>query len=235
MTTKKTAKRKKKNTPKKRVFSPDGKRAQTANQITWQILGGLKNIRKMYLQISVLLAKVRDEKLYAALHYPDMEAYARDRLNLGKSSLYNYLMIHDWASKTHPDWLDPKVKGPKLDFSDVGDLMWIEKELSRPDISENKQAKLLELQQKAMDGNLRQSEVRQLKKPAKTAQSSLKNLISKIRLIRKRANELANCPPEVITHLDAAIDVLNNENAVKVAGLDAFNASDTIWRQISVA
>jgi hypothetical protein len=118
----------------------------------------------MYLQISVLLAKVRDEKLFAALHYQDMEAYARDRLNLGKSSLYNYLMIHDWAGKAHPDWLDPKVKGPKLDFSDVGDLMWIENELVRPDIAADRQAKLLELQQKAMDGNLRQAEVRQLRK-----------------------------------------------------------------------
>lgn len=235
MPIKKTENSKKKSQVKKRVFSPEGQRAQTANQITWQLLGGLKNIRKMYLQISILLAKVRDEELYAALHYPDMETYARDRLNLGKSSLYNYLMIHDWASKVHPAWLDPKVKGPKLDFSDVGDLMWIEKELSKPDISENKQAKLLELQQKAMDGNLRQTEVRQLKKSAKTVQNSLKGLVSRIRLIRKRANELANCPPEVITYLDAAIDLLNNENAVKVAGLDAFDASHTKWRQIYIA
>lgn len=235
MPTKKTARSRKKSSAKKRVFSPEGQRAQTANQITWRILGGLKNIRKVYLQISVLLATVRDEKLYAALHYPDMEAYAHDRLNLGKSSLYNYLMIHDWASKAHPAWLDPKVKGPKLDFSDVGDLMWIEKELSKPYISENKQAKLLELQQKAMEGNLRQTEVRQLKKPAKTVQNSLKSLISAVRGVRNRAKKLANCPLEVIEHLDAAVEILSNDSALKVAGMHWLNSAKQKWPQIFVA
>ena len=75
----------------KRVLSEAGKAAQDANQVTWLLLGNLKNIRKMYLTICIQLARVRDQKLYAALHYPDMEQYARDRLNLGRSSLYNYL------------------------------------------------------------------------------------------------------------------------------------------------
>jgi hypothetical protein len=217
------------------VFSLEGARAQSANQITWRLLGDLKNIRKMYLNICVLLAKVRDERLYASLHFPDMETYARERLNLGKSSLYNYLMIHDWAAKKHPDWLDPKTKGPKLDFSDVGDLIWIEKELSQPDITESKKAKLQDLQQKAMEGTLKSTEVRELKKPAKTVQNSLKSLVSAIRGVRNRAKKLANCPPEAIEHLDAAVEVLSNDDALKVAGIDVLSCCRQKWPQISVA
>lgn len=232
---KKTMTAKAKKTTVKRVLSEEGALAQSANQITWRLLGDLKNIRKMYLNICVLLAKVRDEKLYAALHFPDMEAYARQRLNLGKSSLYNYLMIHDWAANKHPDWLNPKTKGPKLDFSDVGDLMWIEKELSQPDITESQKTKLQQLQQKAMEGNLKRTEVRELKKPANTVKDGIKNLISKIRLIRKRADELANCPPEAIEHLDTAIEILNNASAMEVARLDILSTPDKKWRQFSVA
>ena len=219
----------------KRVLSEAGKAAQDANQVTWLLLGNLKNIRKMYLIICIQLARVRDEKLYAALHYPDMEQYARDRLNLGRSSLYNYLQIYDWASKTHPDWLDPKAKGPQLDFSDAGDLMWIEKELAQPDITEARQATLATLQQKALSGKLIRTEVRKLRKPPKTEQNSLKSVISKLRLIRGRAAELANMPPEAIQHVDAAIQILVNESALKVAGLDSLNLGNQIWREKYIA
>ena len=99
MTTKSS--KKSKNPEIKRVMSEAGKAAQEANQVTWLLLGNLKNIRKMYLNICVLLARVRDEKLYAALHYPDMAEYAQARLNLGRSSLYNYLQIYDWGSTTY--------------------------------------------------------------------------------------------------------------------------------------
>ncbi len=215
----------------KRVLSEAGKAAQNANQVTWVLLGNLKNIRKMYLNICVLLARVRDEKLYDALHYPDIEQYARDRLDLGRSSLYNYLHIHDWASKTHPDWLDPKTKGPKLDFSDVGDLMWIEKELAQPDLSESRQASLTTLQQKAISGTLKRAEVRKLRKPTNTVQSSFKSVISKLRLLRGRTAELANIPPEVIQHLDAAIQILVNDSALKVAGLDSLDLQNSKWRE----
>ncbi len=214
----------------KRVMSEAGKAAQDANQVTWLLLGNLKNIRKMYLNICVLLARVRDEKLYAALHYPDMEEYAQARLNLGRSSLYNYLQIYDWASKTHPEWLDPKTKGPNLDFSDVGDLMWIEKELAQPDIPQTRQATLATLQQKAIAGTLIRSDVRKLRKPTKTVPNSLKGVISKLRLVRRRAAQLTNIPPEAIQHLDAAIKILVNESALKVAGIDSLNMQNQLWR-----
>jgi len=140
-------------------------------------------------------------------------------------------MIHDWAAKKHPDWLDPKAKGPKLDFSDVGDLMWIEKELSQPDLTESKQAKLKELQQKAMEGNLKRAEVRVLRKPTNTVQNSLKNVISKLKLVRGRAAELANMPREALQHIDAAIEILANENAIRVACLDFIKEPDAKWRE----
>ena len=139
------------------------------------------------------------------------------------------------AVKFHPDWLDPKAKGPQLDFSDAGDLMWIEKELAQPDITESRQATLATLQQKAISGTLIRSEVRKLRRPSKTEQNSLKSVISKLRLIRGRAAELASMPPEAIQHVDAAIQILVNESALKVAGLDSLNLGNQIWRERIIA
>jgi transposase len=60
---------------------------QEALEVTWTLKGHLKNAQVAYLRVGVLLAKVRDKKLYAALHHPDMESYAAERLHLARASL----------------------------------------------------------------------------------------------------------------------------------------------------
>ena len=85
--------------------------AQIANQVTFLLKGHLKNARIGYIRAAKLLARVRDEKLWKALKFPDIEAYARQDLGLGRSSLYHYLQVHDWLRDYHPAWL---IAGTRL-------------------------------------------------------------------------------------------------------------------------
>lgn len=190
-----------------------------ALQTTFWLQGNLKSTRMAYLRVAKKLARVRDGKLYEALGHPDIQDYAWRRLHLGRSSMGQYLRIHDWAKKRHPEWLEDKVKGFLPDFSDIGDLMWIEEELERTDLSPARRTALEDLQKKGMAGELRQAEMRKFRKRENTADNSLKNMISKFRLLRKRAAALKNIPSEAIEHLDAAIKILVNEKALQVAFL----------------
>lgn len=205
---------------------------QDALQTTWLLKGNLKNVQLSYMRVGVLLAKVRDRKLYEALGHPDMDAYAQERLNLGRSSLYNYLRIHDWVSARHGEWLKPKPKGFIPDLSDVGDLMWIESELAKGDLTAERRAILQDLQKKGLAGKLRRSEVRKVREPDNTVKGGLKQVISRLRLVPKRAAALANMSPEVLAHLDAAIQIMVNDNALKVARMDSLETTlDAKWHQ----
>ena len=63
------------------VMTEEEKAAQKmALQTTLVLKGTLKRVQLMYLRVGELLVKVRDEKLYAALKYVDMESYASERL-----------------------------------------------------------------------------------------------------------------------------------------------------------
>jgi hypothetical protein len=204
---------------------------QEALQTTFVLKGTLKRAQLMFLRVGELLVKVRDQKLYEALNHPDMDSYAQERLGLGRSSLYNYLRIHDWVSRSHPEWLKPKAKGFVPDLSDVGDLMWIESELARTDLSPARRATLEELQKKGLAGKLRQAEARKLRTRENTGEAGLNSLISKLRSVRKRAGQLANLPPEALQHLDAAIEILANEKVLRVAFAVPRDAYAEKWRQ----
>lgn len=205
---------------------------QEALQTTFVLKGTLKRAQFMYMRVGVLLVKVRDQKLYEALNHPDMESYARERLGLGRSSLYNYLRIHEWVSRSHPEWLKPKAKGFIPDLSDVGDLMWIEAELAKTDLTAARRAILEELRKEGLAGKLRRSDVRKVREPENTVKGGLKQVISKLRQARKRAAALANMSPEVLAHLDAAIRIMVNDDALKVARLDSWEITrDAKWRQ----
>ncbi len=95
----------------KKVAGKQTSPAQEALQITFVLMGNLKRAQLMYLFIARQLADVRDRSLYAALGHKDMEDYAHQRLDLGRSSLYNYLHIYDWVKQAHPEWLGKNVKG----------------------------------------------------------------------------------------------------------------------------
>mgnify|MGYP001582509562 CR=1 FL=1 len=219
---KKTVRRRKsKPSSKPRVYSKTGQAAQTANQVTWRLLGDLKRLQRSYLRIGELLVRVRDEKLYSALDYPDILTYAENRLHLGQASLYHYIQVYDWAKKSHPEWLGEKVKGHIPELSDATDLMWIEEELSSKKLSRDKRASLEVLKQKAMDGRLRAGELNKWRKTISGSKiQSLKSFLSKFRTLRRRCAQVKCVPSEAISHVDSAIEIINNALSLQKNGQD---------------
>lgn len=209
MATRKTAKKTESVTKKPAPKTP----AQEALEVTWLLKGNLKNAQIAYIRVGTLLARVRDEKLYAALKHPDMESYAQERLQLGRSSLYKYLQVHDWMVEFHPQWLQPKPEGFIPELADAADLIWIEKELARGDLPPGKRTALEALHKKALAGGLRDGDLDAYRRPQHDTVEGLKSYLSKLRLLRKRGAELATMPPEAIAHLDAAIEIIKNDQA----------------------
>jgi len=184
---------------------------QEALQVTWLLKGKLKSAQIAYLRIGELLVRVRDKKLYAELKHADMEEYARERLQLGRASLFRYLQAYDWVSKSHPEWLKPKPKGYIPDMSDISDLIWIENELVRKDLADSTRTALTAFQKKALEGGLRQSDLDPFRGRQKDNKAVIKTCLTKLRSVRRYFAQLKNLPPDVITHLDAAITILNHE------------------------
>ena len=79
-----------------------------------------------------------------------MESYAEERLRLGRASLYRYLGP-DWVLQSHKEWLEPHRKGFIPDLSDATNLMWIEHELTRKDLTAQSRAELEALRTKALE------------------------------------------------------------------------------------
>lgn len=199
--------------------------AQEALEVTWVLKGHLKNAQISYIRVGCLLAQVRDEELYKALHHEDMESYAEERLNLGRASLYRYLQVHDWVSEFHPEWLQPKPQGFIPDLSDVADLIWIEKKLTEKDLSQTTRTELEELRGKALDGKLRQGDVDKIRGRKGSGEEGLKSFLSKLRSLRRRGAQMASMPPEAIAKMDAAIEVIQNAIIVQRAGVEVAGAA----------
>jgi hypothetical protein len=193
---------------------------QEALQVTWLLKGNLKNAQLSYIRVGILLARVRDQNLYGALGHADMESYAEERLRLGRTSLYKYLQVHDWIGETHPEWLKPKPKGFIPDLTDTADLMWIERELARKELAPKTIAGLEELRKKTLDGQLLKSDLAPYRRQKNKSKEGRKAFLSKLRLLRRLGSQLAGMPPEVISHLDAAVEILTNADALPVVGID---------------
>jgi hypothetical protein len=97
------------------------------------------------------------------------------------------------------------------------DLIWIEKELQQTDVKPATRTALQALEQKALQGKLRSGELEAVRRKQPTGVNGLRAYLSKLRLLRGRASELVTMPPEVLTHLDAAIGILKNEYGVQTA------------------
>jgi hypothetical protein len=203
----------------KRVLTAHGKEVQEGLQLTYVINGNLARARRHYLLIGEMLSDVEDRKVYLVLGHPDMGDYAEKRLTLGRASLFRYLQVYDWAKKFHPEWIHAK-SGVKIpDLSDVTDLIWVEEELRRKDLSAERRAQLEALQKKGLEGKLKHKDVTALRKRTNGVSAGLKSFLSKLRFLRKTGVALANMPPEVINYLDSAIEVLSHEDAMKLAGI----------------
>jgi hypothetical protein len=194
---------------------------QEALQITFILKGNLKRAQLMYLFIARQLAYVRDRSLFSALGHPNMEEYARQRLDLGRSSLFNYLRIYDWVAKSHPEWLEKKVKGKIPDLSDIGDLIWIESALAKPNLPAEQKNRLETLQKKALAGKLNRNEVRALKGEEKPAKDQVADFVAAFRQLRKKAGKIPGLPPEVGTQMDTVLNLIGHAQALKVARLGA--------------
>ncbi len=179
--------------------------AQEALEITWVLKGHLKNVQIAYLRAGALLSQVRDKKLYAALDHPDLESYAEKRLGLSRTAMYRYLQVYDWVREFHKEWLEPRPAGFIPDLTDVTDLMRIEGELARPNLSAPKKTALTELRQKALAGKLRDGDLAKVRRQGRSAGQGLKNFLSKLRLLRRQGAQLAGMPADAIQGLDTAI------------------------------
>jgi hypothetical protein len=194
--------------------------AQTALEVTWTLKRHLKNEQIAYIRVGSLLARVRDEKLYAALHHPDIESYAAERLHLARASLYRYLQVRDWIAQFHKEWLEPKPAGVIPDLADVSDLIWIENELAKHGLAPAKRAALEELRRKALDGSLRAGELAAYRRQGHHSVDSLRAFLSRLRALRRYGTKLQKMPPEVLADLDAAIEVLQNARVLYAVDLD---------------
>jgi hypothetical protein len=196
-------------------------KAQEALQVTFVLKGNLKRAQILYLFIGAQLVRVRDEKLYAELHHPDLESYAAERLKLGRSSLYRYLQVYDWARKFHKEWTEPNCPGFIPVLSDATDLMWIEYELAKPDLDPKKRAALEQLRQQGLAGTLPRSALRQWRKAKRPgADQAVATFLSALRRLRRQGAKYTALPAEVLAHLEAAIALIENAKPVQLAAFD---------------
>ena len=192
---------------------------QKALQVTWLLKGHLKNSQLAYLRVGALLARVRDEKLYAALKHADIESYAEQRLHLGRTSLYRYLQVYAWVTSSHPEWLQPKPKGFIPSLADAAGLIWIESTLAGRRLDPARRAALEVLRQKGLDGSLSKKDLNDFRRKGRTGDASLKAYLSTLRQVRRRGESIKGLPVEVLSHLDSAIEILAHDHTLKLAGL----------------
>lgn len=200
--------------PKEKKLSP----AQVAARLTWQMKGDLKNAQIAYLRVAVKLARVRDEKMYADLKHENMEQYAEVELKLGRSSLYNYLSVHDWVLKNHKEWLEPHPKGYIPDLNDAADAMSIEKELAKKNLQTAKRKTLKKLHEKALSGDLKEKDLEGFRRRSRAQKDDLDSIIERQRTLRNQTakqRELA----DAVALMDSTIEVLENHRVVSTAGL----------------
>ena len=205
MATRTTAKRGRADRKLPRASKKD---VQEALEVTWTLKGHLKNAQVAYIRVGALLARVRDEQLFAKLRHADLESYARERLGLRRAALYRYLQVYDWIAAFHPSWLAPRPKGLIPELSDVTDLIWIERELAREDLTPQKRAALEDFRAKALNGRLREGELAAWRRQGRKPAQALRAFLARVRFLRMRGSSLERLPAEAITHLDAAIAII---------------------------
>jgi len=99
------------------------------------------------------------------------------------------------------------VKGHIPDLSEVADLMWMENALAGKSLDPAKRTALETHQKQALAGTLRRSELRAFKQEEKPSKDALAEVLATLQALRKKAGKVAGIPPEVLAHLDAAINL----------------------------
>jgi hypothetical protein len=191
--------------------------AQRAVQITFVLKGHLKNIQLSYLRAAALLARMRDERLYRALKHETIEEYAAARLGLQRSALFRYLQIYDWVRASHPAWLARRPKGFIPELTDAHALMWIERRLARPRLSESQRAELEALRRKALAGKLSEREFAEFRRKGQARPTALMALLAGLKTLAQRASRTGGVPTSIV---DALRDLIRDvERAIGGAAI----------------
>lgn len=158
-----------------------------------------------FVRAAVLLAEVRDEKLWEALRHRDIEDYAAKRLGQQRSTLYHYLQIHDWLREFHPAWLAPKPKGFIPELSDSSALMWIERQLRDGRPGEAMRKELESMRRQALSGALTAEEFRAFRARLRPAVKPLRAALGRVRSLRRSLERVPRFPAAARAALDEAI------------------------------
>jgi hypothetical protein len=158
---------------------------------------------------------------------PTLKATPSNGSNLARTSLYEYLRVYDWVSVHHKQWLAPKPKGLIPDLSDIADLIWIENELAGSGISPATRRTIEDLKKRALNGDLKQADLEEFRRHRREGDQGLRAFLAALRKLRQRGVRLVNMPPEVISHLDTAIGVLENADVLHTARLDFIGPGNT--------
>ena len=185
----------------KRPSSP----AQIASRFTYFLKGDLKRKEQLFILIAKKLVRVRAAKLWQTLKHASIEDYARKRLGLQKTSLYNYLQIHDWLKEFHPAWLARKPKGFIPDLTDSSALMWIEKYVRDQSPPDALRKELEAMRRKALTGALTDREFRALRNRLRGSVAPLRAMLNRMRALRRGADRVPRFPAAARAALDEAI------------------------------
>jgi hypothetical protein len=192
----------------------------SAEQITTYLKSSLQTVRVAFLTVGRLLDQVRQGRFFALLGYADIESYAEQRLRLGRTSLYKYLQVFDWVVQHHPEWLDPGPDTFIPDLNDAVDLIYIEKELPRKDLADSTRKNLEALKEKALKGELKRTDLDPYRRRTSSNRDWRKGFLSLLRSVLQKGRKLKGMPPEVIDHLERAIDVLSHATILNLAGME---------------
>lgn len=178
-----------------------------AKTVTALLKSQLRGARKWYIRIGILLARVRSKALFEKLGYVTIEEYADDMLQLRRSTLYNYLKIHDWILNYHKEWLATTYSGFLPDLYQIGYLIRIEARLANGNLDAKTRAALDAVRTKALNGTLREKDIEDLEDDVRTTgRGGIRGILTSLRSLRKQACGIAAIPPDVITQLDGVIE-----------------------------
>ena len=198
--------------------------AQRANQITYFLKGDLKNLQVAYLHAGAKLAKIRDEKLYAALKYASLEDYAEKRLGMRRTALYRYLQVYDWARKNHRGWFAKHPTGFIPELYDAYGLLWIEEQLEDEHVGPETRKELETLRRKALDGTLTQRELDAFRHRGEKRRDSLTAVAASFRACRRRLGALPDVSPTLLAEVDAFLDHLKSASGAVARAASLRNA-----------
>jgi len=198
--------------------------AQRANQITYFLKGDLKNLQVAYLRVGAKLAKIRDEKLYAALKHASLEDYAEKRLGMRRTALYRYLQVYDWARKNHRGWFAKHPKGFIPELYDAYGLLWIEEQLEDEHVGPETRKELETLRRKALAGTLTQRELDAFRHRGEKRRDSLTAVAASFRACRRRLGALPDVSPTLLAEVDAFLDHLKSASGAVVRAASLRNA-----------